>query len=91
MLYLQIEPENVELFKEFLVTKDWQVVSQDGGQSNFIGWAYITHLTRKIDGKKAEAWLHYSENMNTKEAHIELNLIAKAELILLQKDFNEQL
>jgi hypothetical protein len=91
MIYLQIEPHNVEPFKDFLVTKGWNVASQEGGQSNFIGWAYIIYLTKEIDGKQAESWLHYSENMSTQESHIELNVIAKEELTSLLKEFNEQL
>lgn len=90
MIYLQIEPQNVEPFKEYLITKDWKVASQEGGQSNFIGWAYITHMTQEIDGKLAEAWLHYSENMSTKESHIELNMVAKNELTIRLKEFDEQ-
>jgi len=90
MLYLQIEPQDVESFKTFLIDRGWQIVSQDGGQSNFIGWAYIIHLSKTIDDKLAETWLHFSENMSKQEAHIELNVIAKTELTALQREFNEQ-
>jgi hypothetical protein len=90
VLYLQIEPQDVEPFKAFLVKNGWEVVSQDGGQSNFIGWAYIIHLSKTIDTKLAETWLHFSENMSKQESHIELNVIAKNELTNLQKQFNEQ-
>jgi hypothetical protein len=90
LIYLQIEPQNVEPFKEFLIVKGWDIASQEGGQSNFIGWAYIIHMTKELDGKLAEAWLHYSENMSEKESHIELNITAKNELTIQLKEFNEQ-
>jgi len=90
MLYLQIEPQNIEPFKEFLISHDWEVASQEGGQSNFIGWAYIIHMQKKMDDKFAEAWLHFSENMSKQESHIELNVMAREELTVLLKEFNEQ-
>ncbi len=80
MLYLQIEPQEVEPFKDYLLANDWDIVSQDGGQSQFIGWAYIMHLSKTLDGKLAETWLHFSENQGVQEAHIELNVPAKTEL-----------
>lgn len=91
MLYLQIEPQDVEPFKEFLIVNDWQLISQEGGQSNFIGWAYIIYLQKTIDGKMAETWLHFSEHMSTQASHMELNLIARNELTQLLKQFKNSI
>jgi len=87
MLYLQIKPNDVEPFKDYLLVNGWDIVSQDGGQSNFIGWAYIIHLSKNIAEKKAETWLHFSDNQGTQESHIELNVVAKLELTELLKNY----
>lgn len=77
MIYLQIAPSQVEIFKQRLQDDHWHVTNQDGGQGHFIGWSYLIQWQKDIEGKLAEVTLHFSENQGVQESHLELNPAAK--------------
>lgn len=83
MIYITLEPQQADPFQSAINKADWEMVSQEGGQSQFIGWAYIMHWKKEIDGKQAEVWLHYSDNQGKLEAYLEMNPAAKAEVSAL--------
>lgn len=79
MIYREILPSQADTFQKLMKDNLWEMVSQDGGQSEFIGWAYIMHWRCAIDGqeKAAEVWLHFSENQGVQASHLEMNVQAK--------------
>lgn len=85
MIYIQIEPHQAEDFQKLMQQNDWQLISQDGGQSHFIGWAYIMQWQKKVEELDAKVWLHYSENQGVKASHLEMNPAAKEAMAILLK------
>jgi len=83
MIYITLEPHQADPFQNAIKTAEWDLISQEGGQSQFIGWAYIMHWQKNIDGKVAEVWLHYSDNQGKLEAYLEMNPVAKPEVSAL--------
>ncbi|BBN60675.1 hypothetical protein [Hydrogenovibrio marinus] len=79
MIYREILPSQADLFQSIMKDNQWEMVSQDGGQSEFIGWAYIMHWRCTVEGeeKAAEVWLHFSENQGVQASHLEMNPQAK--------------
>ena len=79
MIYREILPSQADSFQKLMKDNQWEMISQDGGQSEFIGWAYIMHWQCVIEGeeKAAEVWLHFSENQGVQASHLEMNPQAK--------------
>lgn len=77
MIYLTISPSQAEPFQKQMQRHEWEMVSQEGGQSQFIGWAYVMHWQKQVDDKMAKVWLHYSDNQGQLEAYLEMNPAAK--------------
>jgi len=77
MLYITLHPSQAEPFQEAMKAQDWKLVLQDGGQSQFIGWAYIMRWEKVAGEKTAEVCLHYSDNQGELEAYLEMNVVAK--------------
>lgn len=77
MIYLTISPSQAEPFQKQMQRHEWEMVSQEGGQSQFIGWAYVMHWQKEVDDKIAKVWLHYSDNQGQLEAYLEMNPAAK--------------
>ncbi|MBD3611168.1 MAG: hypothetical protein HUJ13_01900 [Hydrogenovibrio crunogenus] len=77
MIYLTISPSQAEPFQKQMQRHEWEMVSQEGGQSQFIGWAYVMHWQKEMDDKMAKVWLHYSDNQGQLEAYLEMNPAAK--------------
>lgn len=77
MIYLTISPSQAEPFQKQMQHHEWEMVSQEGGQSQFIGWAYVMHWQKEVDDKMAKVWLHYSDNQGQLEAYLEMNPPAK--------------
>jgi len=53
MIYLTISPSQAEPFQKQMQHHEWEMVSQEGGQSQFIGWAYVMHWQKQVDDKMA--------------------------------------
>ncbi|WP_024852115.1 hypothetical protein [Hydrogenovibrio kuenenii] len=80
MIYREILPSQADDFQKLMRDNLWEMISQDGGQSEFIGWAYIMHWrlpTSEGESKEAEVWLHFSENQGVQASHLEMNTAAK--------------
>lgn len=89
MIYREILPSQADEFQKRMKDNQWEMVSQDGGQSEFIGWAYIMHwrLPSEGESKEAEVWLHFSENQGVQTAHLEMNPTAKPLIDALLSDW----
>lgn len=78
MVYLMIEPQQAEAFQKRMNEQGWSLVFQDGGQSQFIGWAYMMKWEKPLeDDRQGEVTLHYSDNHGELEAYLEMNPPAK--------------
>lgn len=77
MLYITLQPSQADPLQSLMEKEGWQVISKDGGQSQFVGWAYVIHYQLKCDNQLAEVWLHYSDNQGKLESYCELNPAAK--------------
>jgi hypothetical protein len=78
MMYLMIEPQQAEAFQKRMNEQGWSLFFQDGGQSQFIGWAYMMKWEKTLeDERRAEVTLHYSDNHGELEAYLEMNPPAK--------------
>lgn len=79
MIYREIQPYQADDFQKLMKKHGWELLSQDGGQSQFIGWAYIMHWQICSDDQEkcAEVWLHFSDNQGVQASHLEMNPQAK--------------
>ncbi|MDX1795351.1 MAG: hypothetical protein R3219_01390 [Hydrogenovibrio sp.] len=77
MIYMQIEPNQADAFQKKMTDSGWDLVSQEGGQSHFIGWAYIMHWQKQLEDREANVWFHFSENQGVPASHLEMNPAAK--------------
>lgn len=90
MLYITLDPAQADPLQEQLEMAGWQVISKDGGQSQFVGWAYVIHYQMPCDeDRQAEVWVHYSDNQGRLESYCELNPAAKPLLDALLKTLPE--
>lgn len=90
MVYLEIQPHQVDAFQALINQSDWALVSQEGGQSQFIGWAYVMHWQLPSDGKPAEVWLHYADNQGRLESHLEMTPAAKPHIQAFLDQLNHE-
>ncbi|MDG4811552.1 hypothetical protein P8629_00905 [Hydrogenovibrio sp. 3SP14C1] len=90
MIYLTITPSQAEPFQKQMQRHEWEMVSQEGGQSQFIGWAYVMHWQKEIDDKMAKVWLHYSDNQGQLEAYLEMNPAAKPLIDQIVAEISEE-
>jgi len=86
LLYITLDPAHAEPLQHRLELQGWHVVSKDGGQSQFVGWAYVIHYQLQQDNQLAEVWLHYSDHQGKLEFYCELNPAAKPLLEALIED-----
>lgn len=86
MLYQTLDPAQADPLQGLLEDSGWQVISKDGGQSQFVGWAYVIHYQMTLPEGLAEIWLHYSDNQGRLESYCELNPIAKPLLAALVEE-----
>lgn len=86
MLYVTLNPAQADPLQAKLEANGWQVISKDGGQSQFVGWAYVIHYQFELPNQFAEVWLHYSDNQGKLESYCELNPAAKPLLETLIKE-----
>ena len=77
MLYMTLQPEQADPLQQQLESEGWMVVSKDGGQNQFVGWAYVIHYRFQLEAHCAEVWVHYSDNQGKLESYCELNPAAK--------------
>ncbi|MGC9386861.1 MAG: hypothetical protein ACP5D0_07945 [Hydrogenovibrio sp.] len=78
MVYLMMEPQHAEAFQTRMQDEAWSLILQDGGQSQFIGWAYMMKWEKTLaEGGRAEVTLHYSDNQGILECYLEMNPLAK--------------
>ena len=90
MIYLTITPSQAEPFQKQMQRHGWEMVSQEGGQSQFIGWAYVMHWQKETDDKMAKVWLHYSDNQGQLEAYLEMNPAAKPLIDQIVAEISEE-
>ncbi|WP_019895241.1 hypothetical protein [Hydrogenovibrio halophilus] len=81
MLYHTLPAQSADPFEKAMTDHGWELVGKDGGQSNFIGWAYIIHWQKDLDGKSGEVKLNFEDNMGEQSAWLEMSPAAKPEVM----------
>ncbi|KUJ72394.1 hypothetical protein [Thiomicrospira sp. WB1] len=84
MLYHTLDAKQAEPFEKAMDQAGWTLVVKDGGQSNFIGWAYIIHWQKAAeDQPPAEVKLNFEDNMGEQTAWLEMTPSAKADVMAI--------
>lgn len=84
MLYQTLAASQAEPFEKAMDQAGWTVLGKDGGQSNFIGWAYIIHWQKQNDeATPFEVKLNFEDNMGEQSAWLEMTPAAKTEVLAI--------
>ena len=84
MLYQTLAAAQAEPFEKAMEQAGWTVLGKDGGQSNFIGWAYIIHWQKdNHESTPLEVKLNFEDNMGEQSAWLEMTPAAKTEVMAL--------